>query len=108
MTEEEKKQPEKINPPSERRWQIPEGGRPDIYSNIYFLHWSLVDIRLRFGQMVPDPEKPPESSGWYVQELAAVTTSWAQAKALALQLSEMVKKYEDLNGEIKPLKMPQP
>ncbi|MGC2698014.1 MAG: DUF3467 domain-containing protein [Candidatus Angelobacter sp.] len=108
MAEEEKQQPQHDNPPSERAWRIAEEGRPEIYSNIYYLHWSLVDVRIRFGQMVPDSSKSPESSGWYVQEMAAVTVAWAQAKAMAEQLADIVKKYEAVNGEIKPLIMPQP
>lgn len=86
-------------------WIFPEGGRPEVYSNIYHLHWTLVDVRIRFGQIVPDPKKPPEQAVRQIEEQAAVVMSWTQAKFLRDALSDAVKRYEAVNGEIKPPKL---
>jgi hypothetical protein len=81
-------------------WVAPDDGICDVYSNFLHLHWTLFDVRIRFGQIVPNPEQPPITAGWTINEWAAVTIPWGQAKALQEMLHEAVKKYEAVNGEI--------
>ena len=60
-------------------------------------------MRIQFGQLMPDR---PNSKNFVSQERAAVTMAWQRAKLLAEMLTDLVKSYEDVNGEIKPLKLP--
>jgi hypothetical protein len=81
-----------------------------IYSNMFFLNWSIVDVRIRFGEMIPIGTSPEGSKVEYVvEENAAVTMSWAQVKALRDSLNDAVTRYENTNGEIdlRKLKLPQ-
>lgn len=81
----------------------------EIYSNMFFLNWSLVDVRIRFGEMIPIGTSPEGSKVNYViEENAAVTMSWAQAKALKDSLIDAVTRYENTNGaiDLQKLKLP--
>jgi hypothetical protein len=91
---------------SKQTWKLPPSGRCDIYSNLYHLHWTLVDVRIRFGVILPNQEMSPEQATPFIQEVGAVTMSWAQAKALRDSISEAVKRYEEKNGEIGVLQLP--
>jgi hypothetical protein len=86
----------------------PEGGLFAAYSNVVNLDWTLYDIRLRFAELmqVPDDESP----SWINQhgillERVAVRLPWHQAKALRDMLDGVIRSYEALNGELKPLKL---
>jgi|SRR6266446_3506323 len=81
-------------------WIEPEDGICDVYSNFVHLNWTLYDVRIRFGQIVAHPEQPPEKAVWAINEWAAVTIPWGQAKALRDMLNETIQKYEAINGEI--------
>jgi uncharacterized protein with NRDE domain len=72
----------------------------DVYSNMYHLNWSIVDVRIRFGQMVPTETTASGRVSYVIEENAAVTVSWPQAKALRDSLIEAVSRYENTNGEI--------
>ncbi len=81
-------------------WIEPEEGVFEEYSNYVHMNWTLFDVRIRFGQVVPNPEHPPERAGFAVSERAAITMPWGQAKALRDMLVDVVNKYESVNGEI--------
>jgi hypothetical protein len=87
-------------------WIEPEEGICDVYSNFVHMNWTLFDVRVRFGQIVPHPEQQPESAVWAINEWAAVTMPWGQAKALRDMLMDAIKRYEDTNGEITIPKLP--
>lgn len=87
-------------------WIEPEEGICEAYSNFVHLNWTLYDVRIRFGQIVPNPEQPPEKAFWAIAEWAAVTIPYGQAKALRDMLDEVIRKYEALNGEINVPQLP--
>src|SRR5713101_5673363 len=87
-------------------WIEPEEGICEVYSNFHHLNWTLYDVRIRFAQITPNPEQPPEAAGWAISEQAAVTMPWGQAKLLRDMLTEAIQRYEKLNGEITTPKLP--
>ncbi len=85
-------------------WKQPRYGTvPEIYANFVHASWTLFDLRVRLGQLVPSEE----GTTFDVEERAAVTFSWPQAKVLRNLLVDMVASYERANGEIQPLKLPE-
>jgi hypothetical protein len=89
----------------------PDDGVFDAYSNVVQLNWTPNDVTLRFGQLIQVPN--PESPKWGDQygtllERAAITLPWHQAKLLRDMLDGIVRNYEQINGELKPLKLPAP
>jgi hypothetical protein len=106
MAEEQNKeqQPEqKENQKAKFPWVSSPHGNPEIYTNYHHISWSLVDVRIQFGQLMPDK---PDSQTFVSQERAAVTIAWQRAKLLAIALSDLVRSYESVNGEIKSLNLP--
>jgi hypothetical protein len=97
MAEEQKSEP--------KAWIVPEG-RPEIYSNLFYLHWTLTDVRMRFGMVIPNPTLAPLKATLEIEEVGAVVISWDQAKYLRDALGSAVKSYEEVNGEIKPKVLP--
>lgn len=93
---EESKQPE-------LRW-VRAREVPEYYCNFTRASWTLFDVRVKIGQLVPSGEGVKD---FVVEERAAVTFSWNQAKILARLLSELVASFEEVNGEIKSLKLAQ-
>ena len=87
-------------------WVMPEDGMCDVYSNFLHLNWTLYDVRIRFGQIIPHPEQQPDAAVWAINEQAAVTVPWGQAKLLRDMLNDAVQKYETANGEITVPKLP--
>lgn len=74
----------------------------EIYSNFMHASWTLFDVRVRLGELI---SLPPDDTN-VIEERGNVTFSWPQAKYMAGILSQLVKSFEDVNGEIKPLKLP--
>jgi hypothetical protein len=86
----------------------PEDGLFTAYSNVVNLDWTLYDIRLRFAELMQVPND--ESPSWNNQhgillERVAVRLPWHQAKALRDMLDGVIRNYESVNGELKPLKL---
>lgn len=88
-------------------WVPSPEGVHEIYSNFVHTNWSPFDLRVRFGQLIPKPGSNPDSANFVVEERAAVTVAWPQAKILSDLLQKLVASYEKANGEIKPLKLPE-
>jgi hypothetical protein len=87
----------------------PEEGVFQTYANVVNMNWTLYDVRLRFGELiqVPDDDRPTwENQHGVILERAAVTIPWHQAKLLRNLLDGVVKNYEEINGELKPIKLP--
>ncbi len=109
MSDEESKPPSE-KPTSEEAvpfdWITPEEGVCEVYSNYLHLNWTLFDVRIRFGQVVADPRRPPHLASWVIDEGAAITMPWAHAKFLRDTLNTAIQRYENLNGEITLPKMP--
>jgi hypothetical protein len=89
--------------------EYPDDGIFETYSNVVNMNWTLHDLRLRFAELiqVPDEDRPSwENQHGVIMERAAITMPWHQAKVLRDMLSGVIKNYEELNGELKPLKLP--
>jgi hypothetical protein len=99
---EETKQPES-QPPTIYKWVKMKGETPDIYSNFLQVSWTLHDVRFVLGQLVPSD---PISREFVVDERGTVTVTWAQVKNLRDIFASLIKKYEETNGEIKPVTLP--
>jgi hypothetical protein len=84
------------------------GEMPEIYTNYIHATWTLFDVRVRLGHLIPVPkaQRTEGSNNFAVEEMGAVTFSWAQAKFIRDSLVRLVESYEKTNGEIKPLKLP--
>jgi hypothetical protein len=89
---------------------IPWIRNPDVimeaYSNVLYVNWSLHDVRIRFGQIIPHPTMPPENATWAVNEGADITIPWGQVKYLRDTLNDVIERYEKANGELKIPTMP--
>jgi len=87
----------------------PEEGVVAAYSNWVNMDWTLYDLRLRFAELMQVPND--ESPNWKNQhgillERVAVTLPWHQAKNLRDMLTNVIRSYEELNGELQPIKLP--
>jgi|SRR5580692_5800907 hypothetical protein len=98
---EESKNPEQ---PVKFPWAKRKEGTPDIYCNYVNASWTLYDVRVVLGQLVPVDNG--EHAGFVVEERGAVTVAWPEAKVLRDALIDLIARYEKTNGEIKPLKLP--
>jgi hypothetical protein len=86
------------------KWIPPRQGHgPEIYANFAHPTWTLFDVRIVLGHLIPNPENPRE---FVSEELGAVTFAWPHAKLLRDMLTRLVASYEETNGEIKPAKLP--
>ena len=79
---------------------------PEIYTNYVHPSWTLFDVRVRLGHLVSGDPSSETSKEFVVEELGAVTFSWPQAKFLRDMFTRLVESYENVNGEIKRLKLP--
>jgi len=93
------------NPAPLPRWIKPEKGTVQMYSNFTNASWTLTDISIAIGRIIPKFNPIDHAQGMEVEEQAAVTMSWASAKGLRDMLTNLVTAYEKANGEIKPLKL---
>jgi len=80
-----------------------DGSVHELYSNYAHISWTLFDVRVRLGKLIPSEA---EKEKFVVEEQAAVTCSWHQAKHLRNMLTQLIDSFEKVNGEIKPLKLP--
>ncbi|MHB1672616.1 MAG: DUF3467 domain-containing protein [Acidobacteriaceae bacterium] len=83
------------------KWVKSPLGVAEYYVNTSLVMWSLDDVRFRLGQLVnAEDNSSNEDFKAVAQERAAVTMSWRNAKMLRNQLMQLIKLYEDTNGEI--------
>ncbi len=83
----------------------PDEGIFQIYSNYIDVAWTLFDVTIRFAQIVPLPMEG-DKARFEAEENARVTLAWPEAKILATIMADLVSRYERVNGEIKPVKLP--
>lgn len=86
------------------QWIDPKEPVPEIYTNYVHVSWSLFDVRFQLGQLVPVGAELNE--GFRIEKRGAVTIAWPEAKSLRDMLIDLVSRYEQANGEIRPLKLP--
>lgn len=79
-----------------------KAGIYEIYTNSIDICWGCHDVRLRLGRLVP-------ADGGYgsakplriiVEQTAAVTMAWNEAKLLRDMLIDAIERYELANGEL--------
>jgi len=95
---------------SEVKLAEPEDGIVSAYANVVNLNWTVQDVRLRFAELVqvPSEDSPTwEDQAGVLLEKVAVTIPWHQAKTLRDMLTELIQNYEKLNGELRPINLPQ-
>lgn len=83
------------------KWRAKEAA-PEIYANYLNVSWTLFDVRFVLGQLVPSE---PAAKEFVVEQRGSVTFAWPEAKILRDMLINIVARYEEANGEIKPLKL---
>lgn len=100
-------EPKGVKQDTSPEWIPAPNGIYEVYSNYVHLNWTLFDVRIRLGQLVPHPKDtdPTKLIRFVVEERAAVTLAWPEAKAVAQLLQGLVSSYEKTNGDIVPLKM---
>ena len=83
-------------------WVKSPKGIAEIYANSIHITWSLDDIRIRLGQIVDNPETPNPGKDFRgaIEERAAITFTWRNAKLAILDLARAIQNYEKVNGEI--------
>jgi hypothetical protein len=83
-------------------WIKSPNGVFEVYANSMHVTWSLDDVRVRLGQVVDSPETPNPGAKFVgaIEERAAVTVSWREAKILLNQLRAVILSYESVNGPI--------
>jgi hypothetical protein len=82
----------------------PEEGIFQFYSNYIDAAWTLFDVSIRFAQIVPLP-RDGGGPNFEAEENVRVTLAWPEVKFLASMLTDLVSRFERVNGEIKPLKL---
>jgi len=85
-------------------WIEGKEATPELYTNYIHTSWTLYDVSLLLGQLVPAGKELNE--GFRVEKRGVVTMAWPQAKALRDTLTAVVASYEKENGEINPIKLP--
>ncbi len=94
-------------PKRSTRWiQSRTGSIPELYTNYTHASWTLFDVRVRLGHLVSADPSDEAGREFVAEEIGAVTFSWPQAKFMRDMLARLVASYEEVNGEIKHLKLP--
>jgi len=90
--------------------EYPDDGVFETYANVVNMNWTPHDVRLRFAELiqVANEDRPNwVNQHGVIMERAAVTLPWHQAKILRDLLDGVIKSYEEINGELKPIKLPE-
>lgn len=90
----------------------PEQGIFETYSNQLDADWTLTDVTIRFMQLTfeqRETESNTQNREMVILEKANVTLPWWLAKKGASMLTDLIRSYEAVNGEIKePVLAPRP
>ncbi|MGA3055683.1 MAG: DUF3467 domain-containing protein [Candidatus Korobacteraceae bacterium] len=110
MSEEEKTTkptPQTPTPETVDTEWVPSKDCVEAYSNVIHMNWAAFEVRIRFGQTVPEPRNiPSRATKWAVEERAVITMSWGQVKYARDLMTRVIDEYEKLNGEIKAPTIP--
>ena len=75
----------------------PPGGALQVYANNIVLSWTSFDVNMQFSHNQRIIRDTPTNR---LEHRATVTLAWSEAKALALMLTPLIQKFEELNGTI--------
>jgi len=104
MTEENKSEGTEMHTIEDKFTFVPSpDGIVEIYANLVDANWTLHDVRMRFAQIVPNTRG--SEPAFRAEERAAVTVSWGYAKTISQLLADLIRRYEDVNGEIQTPKI---
>jgi hypothetical protein len=84
----------------------PEEGTYETYSNVVDADWSLTDVTIRFMQIVYEQKNEgstTQNRELAILEKASITIPWLTAKKGVLMLTDLIRSYEAVNGEIKDI-----
>ena len=84
------------------------GGVYRTYSNNLDISWNVHDLRLEFNDFsrVPPEYGTTNIPKNRIERRASITLAWTQAKALHTVLTEVLARFEKVNGEIKFVELP--
>ncbi len=82
------------------KYSEPAEGADEYYANHLQVFWSGIDVTLVFGELTHSPENVTQNI-LEIQNKAKVTMPWPMAKLVMTNLSDMIKRYEEKNGELK-------
>jgi hypothetical protein len=88
------------------QWIRPEGGIYEGYTDYLHINWTALNVRFRCGQIVPNPDDPPDKARWAIEEHFAFRMPWFHAKVMRDMLADAIARYEKANGEITLPEMP--
>jgi len=88
-------------------WVEPKHGTYNAYANFVNALWTPHDIKLKFGELTKMVESPDSTKTFIIEEQASITLTWSEAKILQGMLSDIIGRFEKLNGEITTPKIPQ-
>lgn len=79
------------------------GGIYQVYANHVVVSYTAHDLLVNFSQLRRMPEITPSAIPTSrIEQRAAVTMAWSEAKALRDVLTSVIKLFEETNGEINP------
>ncbi len=86
--------------PLPSKWIAAPTGIHRIYANYAHVSWTLHDVTVRVGQLIPADLEHPSEPGSVIEERADITFTWPHAKAVRDMLNGIIAAYENANGEI--------
>jgi hypothetical protein len=84
----------------------PPGGFHELYANYTYLTFTRHDVRMLFAQLYRLPQVKSDVPTNRIEERAAITLAWSEAKAFAESLVATIALFESVNGEIKGPNLP--
>jgi hypothetical protein len=82
------------------KYSEPPDGAEEYYANHLQMFWTSVDVTLVFGELLQSAENVDKNI-LEIENRAKVTVSWPVAKLVMKNLSDLIARYEEKNGELK-------
>lgn len=90
---------QKSNVPS-FKYSEPAEGAEEYYANHLQVFWTGIDLTLVFGRLNHSPESIAQNI-LGIENRVKVTMPWSMAKLIMTNLSDVIARYEQKNGEVK-------
>ena len=96
-----------LQPPFDLEWVESRHGVYSVHANNFDALWTAHDIRMIFGEVVRIKTAPDsQQKTLLVEERAAVTMAWSEVKLFAQMMNEVIRQFEEKNGEIRTPAVP--